>query len=220
MGRRKQDDPNEQDHDDDNERIDNSEPDDGNGILDGFGNIFPKDLTVNFLSDIVRKVVKEDASDVPMDILNKKDTFTGQKTNKGSKIAIDAVFAVDEGEQFPGTTRNYLTVQGQTHTFGTSLCKWLTDELKKHYDLLLFGLIDNIYLHYGISLSFVKGNIYVGIKIFWDERESPHRLLIPNAADIMKNPELVYLIVGDLVGDLLNQIEDKGRKERRRWLKR
>ena len=215
MKRRKQDDFNEQDEPgrgDGNEKKDKPEPNDGSSIFDEFGNKFPKDLAMNILSGLVMNAAKKNADDAPMDMRFREAPSIDRKSKKGDKITIDAVLAYDEPEQFPGTTRNSLAVQGKKHTFGTSLCKSLTDDLEKFYDDLLFGLMGDIYLHHMTSFSFANGKISVEIMIFWSPRESPHRLVTPNVTDITENQELVYLIVGDLVGDLLNQIEND-RKE-------
>ena len=217
MKKRKKDDFNNQDDSGrgiDNRKNGKSEPNDDSDEFDEFLDNFPKDLAENFISRIVHDAAKDIYYDILKSIRSLEDPPIGRKVEKRNKITIDAVLAYDEPEQFPGTTRNSLAVQGKKHTFGTSLCKSLTDDLKEFYDDLLFGLIDNIYLHHLTSFSFDRGDITIKIKVFWGPRESPHRLLTPKVTDIIENQELVYLIVGDLVEDLLNRIEEEGRKER------
>ena len=198
MRRKKQDEQNEHGHNRDGESID--KPD-------------PKYLEADFFAKILRKAPKEGAGNAPADPPNPKAPFQGWKI-KMIHTSRDQDPKIDETESFPGLTRDLLTAQQNAYTFGSYLCKSLTEDLEEHYDDLLFGLIDDIYLHCVTSFS-ISGKIAnIGIKIFWAPEESHFRLVIPNASDIIENPELVYLIIGDLVEDLVNWFEKPPRRKR------
>ena len=113
-------------------------------------------------------------------------------------------------ERIPGISRFLLSVKGECRTsFGTNLCQSLTTELNIYFDKLLFGLTDGIYLHSIRMEKFERdqSKVSVSVRFFWDEKESPYRLIIPDILVIKKNMVLTYLLVGDLLEEFLDGLE-------------
>lgn len=179
----------------------------------------PINVSFTNVHELLDTLAREGATSALMDVVNSilaEPEPYEMPERPNQKVTMESSFGIDEPEPIPGTFREYLTSCKGTGCFSTLLCKWLTEDLKRFYERLLFGLIDDIYLHHSVTFTFSEGRFCIGTRVFWSDAKSPHRLLISNAADIVENPELTYLLVGDLVEDLMNEMEEEGRKKRRR----
>lgn len=136
------------------------------------------------------------------------EEFNRKAEGEDRDIEIHTVFETDEHAKFPGFSRSLLSVQRGNITLGSLLCKSLLRDLKEHYEDLLFGLEENVYLHATRSYTLCNGHVCASTRFFWSEEESPYPLIISNVADIVENEELVYLIIGDMVENLVSRVEN------------
>lgn len=131
-----------------------------------------------------------------------------EKIWNDERSSVETIFDQAKTEGIPGISRSLLSRQMEIGpSFGTTLCKLLAEDLNRYSDRLLFGLIDGIYLHCTRSTTFERGRLSANVMFFWDEEESPYRLITPNIADITENGELTYLLVGDLLEEFLDGLE-------------
>jgi len=72
-------------------------------------------------------------------------------------------------------------------------------------------LIDGLYLHSTRSMTYVMDHICVNLRVFWDPAPSPYPLLADQEA-LEGNPGFIYLLIGDLLEDLINGIEKATRE--------
>lgn len=170
----------------------------------------------DYLPDMLKFLLMQGAMDAMDDV---KSTIRAEleleTEGEDREIEVNAVFETDDHARYPGLSRILLAVQQGNVTFGSFLCQSLVKELKERYEDLLFGLIDNIYLHATRSYTLCSGHVCASTRFFWSEDESPHPLIISNAADIVENEELIYLLVGDLVEDLVNRLENPPAKSKK-----
>lgn len=131
--------------------------------------------------------------------------------------SVESIFDTTSNERIPGLTRSLLSIRRRRGaSFGSGLCCNLVTALKKYTDKLLFGMIERLYLHTTRSITFHNDRICASVRIFWDPEVSPYPLNL-NVSDISENPALVYLLVGDLVEELINDLEkEKGNTDRSR----
>lgn len=124
-------------------------------------------------------------------------------------VSLSTVYDMNDNELIPGMVRNLLTVRDRGRTIGTSTCRSLTTQLKMYSNDLLFGLTDEIYLHCRRRIAHNGDEVTAGVRFFWDSSVSPYRLIIPDVAVITRNKALLYLLVGDLLEELVNDLETK-----------
>ena len=124
-------------------------------------------------------------------------------------LSLSTVYDMNDNELVPGMVRNLLTVRDRGITIGTSTCRSLATQLKMYSNDLLFGLTDEIYLHCCRRISHNGDEVTAGVRFFWDAAVSPYRLVIPDIAVITHNKALLYLLVGDLLEELVNDLETK-----------
>ena len=183
------------------------------GGLDLYGAVGADGLDVPDVPDIVRDLINRGAADAIEDI---KDAITDQAECSESHrriLSIETLFETMEKESIPGLSRSLLsTGRRYCQSFGTGMCQTLVADLRRYQERLLFGLTENVYLHCSRSITYVNDRICASLRVFWNEEPSPYRLIVPNAFDISDNKELIYLLVGDLVEEMLAGIE-KNRKE-------
>lgn len=128
----------------------------------------------------------------------------------------DTVFGGPKREAAAGLSRLLLSIPSYSRrSFGSMICRSLILSLKKFEEKLLFGTIDRLYLHSSQAVTFAFDNVNANIRFFWDERESPYPLILANATDITENEELVYLLVGDLLADIIDNIQKNAEKKNR-----
>lgn len=178
------------------------------------GKLSPIELAVTNVPELIRSIAELGTVDTVRGLASLVNAELEEPYDPEHRITVDSTFAIDEPELFAGTVRKFFTASGNSLPFGTLLCQWLAEDLKKHSDQLLFGLIDGVYLHRTRTISYCEGRIFVGTKFFWSDVKSPYRLEIPNVTDITENQELVYLIIGDLVEGLVSQIEKRPPKKK------
>lgn len=167
-----------------------------------------EDADVNNLPDPVMKLLRQGAVNSMKDVQNTIKAESDRKKDEDQEIVVNAVFETDDYAQYPGFCRTLLSVQRGSITFGSFICQSLVSELKEIYDDLLFGLTENIYLHATRSFTVCSGHACASTRFFWDEEKSPYPLIISNVADIVENEELVYLIIGDMVENLVSRVEN------------
>lgn len=181
---------------------------------DNRGKLSPIDLAVTNILELIRSIAVLGAVDTIRGLASLVNAEPEQPDEPEHRVTVDSTFVIDTPELFSGTVRKFFTARRNSLPFGLLLCQWLTEDLKKYSDRLLSALSDGVYLHRTRTVSYCEGRIYVGTKVFWSGVKSPHRLEIPNITDITENREMVYHIIGDLLGDLVSQIE-KARQRRK-----
>ena len=156
------------------------------------------------VKDLIQRGVANGIEDISRAICN-DDEF---RESARRVLSLETVYETGAKEAIPAMSRNLLTlISSEKTTFGTLICQTLVADLRQHQDRLLFGLLENLYLHCSRSFTFANDRICASLRVYWDERPSPYPLVISNATDISQNRELVYLLVGDLVGDMLDGID-------------
>lgn len=172
-------------------------------------------LDVPDIPDVLRDMVNRGAADALGDISDVLGDHPECRESRRRILAVESIFETELRESIPGMSRRLLSI-GRLHnkTFGTGMCRTLVADLRRYQDRLLFGLVDNLYLHCSRSITFAADRICASLRVFWDEEPSPYRLIILHAMDITENPDLVYLLVGDLLEEMLDGIEEatEGRK--------
>ena len=179
------------------------------GGLDLYGASGMDGLDIPDLPDVLQDLINRGAADAIEDI---KDAITDQAECSESRrrmLSIETLFETMDKESIPGLSRSLLsTGRRNCQTFGTGMCRTLVADLRGYQERLLFGLVENVYLHCSRSITFAGDRICASLRVYWNEEPSPYRLIISNASDISENTELVYLLVGDLIEDMLAGIEE------------
>lgn len=171
------------------------------------------DADANNLPDPVMELLRQAAVNSLRDVQNTIKAESDRKEEEDHEIVINAVYETDDDAQYPKFYRTLLSVQRGGITFGSFICQSLVSELKEIYDDLLFGLTDNLYLHATRSFTVCGGHACASTRFFWDEEKSLFPLVLCNVTDIVENEELVYLIIGDMVEDIVNRLEKKRRRK-------
>lgn len=131
--------------------------------------------------------------------------------------AVESMFDTGRREKVRGLTRIILSTPFRGgFTLGTTLVQALARELEPYENKLLFGLIDGVYLHATRSFTFDGSAIMAGVRVVWDTQPNGYKLILYDVTSISTNKEFVYLVVGDLLEELLNGIEEEtdGRDDR------
>ena len=174
-------------------------PDDDFGD-DGFGTPPPESFDIPDLPEIYQRW---DPHSIPLTDAELEKIWNDERSS------VETIFDTTKTEGIPGISRSLLSRKMKIGpSFGTKLCKSLAEDLNRYSDRLLFGLIDGIYLHCTRSATFERGRLSASVMFFWDEEESPFPLITPNVADITENGELTYLLVGDLLEEFLDGLEN------------
>ena len=148
----------------------------------------------------------------PSDLRLSKDEIQQIWEEEISRVA--TFFDSPETEEIPGISRSLLSRKKKYGpSFGAMVCRSLAKDLKNHYEGLLFGLTDGIYLHCTRSSTFDSGRVSAGVRFFWSDEVTPYPLIVPNVVDIVENEELTYLAIGDLLEDFLDGLENGGKNE-------
>ena len=132
------------------------------------------------------------------------------------EMSLSTLFDPVDTELIPGFSRSILArknVYGPT--YGAKVCQALAKDLKMNYDKYLFGLIDGIYLLCTRSATYERGQVSAGVNFIWFTEETPYQLILPKVTDIMENEELVYLLIGDLLDEYLDDLENG--RSREKW---
>ena len=167
------------------------------------------DPDINDLPALLQLLQEQGAIEAIEDVKSTlRDEMDREAEGEDREVEIHTVFETSKHAKYPGFSRSLLSVHHGNVTLGSILCQSLVRELNEHYEDLLFGLTDNIYLHATRSYTICNGHACASTRFYWSEEESPHPLIIRNVADIVENEKLVYLIIGDLVEDLVNRIEN------------
>ena len=129
-------------------------------------------------------------------------------------LSFDTVYDCGRREKISGFSRSLIssTIRKDT-TYGTCFCLSLYESLTHYSGPLLFGRIDNVYLHCRRSYVFDGDCLCGNIRLFWDETKSPYPLPIENLASIDDNKECVYLVIGDMIEEILNECEKSGNND-------
>ena len=200
-----------EDEDDSFDEDDDDDFDDGG--LDLYGAVGMDGLDIPDLPDVVKGLIEQGALGALDDLSVSHEAESEAETARHRIVSIETIFETHLRESVPGLSRGLLsTGRRGSRSFGTSVCQSLTVDLKRYSDRLLFGLADNVYLHTARSITYNFDRICTSVRFYWDEEESPFKLVIPNATCINDNPELVYLLVGDLVEELVNGIEESTKR--------
>lgn len=183
------------------------------GGLDLYGAVGMDGLDIPDLPDVVKDLIEQGALGALDDLSVSHEAESEAETSRHRIVSIETIFETHLRESVPGLSRGLLsTGRRGSRSFGTAVCQSLTIDLKKYSDRLFFGLVDNVYLHTARSITYNFDRICTSVRFYWDEEESPFKLVIPNATCINDNPELVYLLVGDLVEELINGIEESTKR--------
>lgn len=193
------------DDDDDEDEFDDFD----DGGLDLYGAVGADGLDVPDVPDIVRDLISRGAADAIEDIYGAIADHPESQESRRRILAVESIFETESRESIPGMSRSLLSLgRVNNKSFGTGICQTLVADLRRYQERLLFGLTENLYLHCSRSITYVNDRICASLRVFWDEEPSPYRLIVMNAADITENTDLVYLLVGDLLEDMLNGIEE------------
>ena len=166
------------------------------------------------LPDMLKDLIAEGAVNALADLRGTvNEELQLKKEEEDRETKVQTIFETNDQAQCPELYKILLSVQRGNVTFGSYLCQSLANDLKDSYEDLLFGLTDNLYLHTRRSYTLCDGRICASTEIFWCEWESPYPLIIPNVADIVENEPLVYLIVGDMLEDLVSRVENNQPKK-------
>lgn len=194
---------------DDEDSFDDDEDDFDEGGLDLYGSVGMDGLDIPDIPEVVKDLIEQGALGALDDLSISNEAESEAEASRHRVVSIETIFETHLRESVPGLSRGLLsTGRRGNHSFGSSVCQSLTVDLKRYSDRILFGLVDNIYLHTARSITYNFDRICTSIRFYWDEEESPFKLVIPNAVCINDNPELVYLLVGDLLEELVNGIEE------------
>lgn len=115
-------------------------------------------------------------------------------------------------EKVPGFSRMVAGVDmsgGRKKTGGSMIVNHLVNSLAPYEDKLLFGRIDDIYLNSSRTFVCYNGILSGSLRLYWDTSPTPYKLLIPDVSYISNNKEFIHLVVGDLVEELMNDLEKK-----------
>ena len=183
------------------------------GGLDLYGSVGADGLDVPDLPDPVKDLINRGAADAIEDIRDAISDHAECAESRRRLLSIETLYETMEKESIPALSRNLLsTGRRNCQSFGTSICQNLVADLRRYQERLLFGLTENLYLHCSRSITYANDRICASLRIYWDEEPSPYRLIVPNASDITENRELVYLLVGDLIEDMIAGIEQEHEK--------
>ena len=185
------------------------------GGLDLYGEVGMDGLDIPDLPEVVKDLIEQGALGALDDLSVSHEAESEAEVSRNRVVSIETIFETHLHETVPGLSRGLLSAGRRgNRSFGTAVCQSLTIDLKKYSDRLLFGLLDNIYLHTARSITYNFDRICTSVRFYWDEEESPFKLVIPNASCINDNPELVYLLVGDLLEELVDGIEESTKRSR------
>ena len=118
--------------------------------------------------------------------------------------------AIPEGEREAVGSRSQgvLFLHLLRHTrFGRETVKALVKELELWEERLLFGLVENLYLHCFPEYFRIDASIRAAVTFRWGDEPGPLKLELMNATDITENRELTYLLVGDLLDEGIEYLE-------------
>ena len=123
------------------------------------------------------------------------------------QLSVTTTFDKGRVEHAPGFTRMMLSLKDRYgRSYATLMAKTLTNDLKRYADKLLFGLIDDLYLHCYRNYMFNLNRVNGGVRFYWSTEESPYRMNIA-VSTIEENRELTYLLIGDLIEELVDDTE-------------
>ena len=181
--------------------------------LPGGGGAYGEDgidgLDIPDLSDALEDMAfreKIEALEKVLEVPGVREEFEQSCCNLAS---LSTVYDMNDNELIPGMVRNLLTVKDRGLTIGSATCRSLASQLKMYVNDLLFGLTDEIYLHCRRRISHNGDEVTAGVRFFWDSTVSPYRLIIPDVSVITHNKPLLYLLIGDLLEELVNDLETK-----------
>ena len=179
------------------------------GGLDLYGATGIEALDIPDLPDVVQDLINRGAVDAIEDIHDAITDHAECSESRRRMLSIETLFETESRESIPGLSRSLLsTGRRNCQSFGTGVCQTLVADLKRYQERLLFGLTENLYLHCSRSITFTNDRICASLRVFWGEEPSPYRLILSNVSDITQNRELVYLLAGDLVEEMLDGIDE------------
>ena len=184
--------------------------------VEEYGDVGADGLDVPDLPEVLQDMINRGVGDVIEDISDAISDHAECRESRRRILSVESIFETESKESIPGLSRNLLSMGRRNNkSFGTGICRTLVADLRRYQERLLFGLVDNLYLHCSRTITYVNDRITASLRIFWDEEPSPYKLIIFNAVDITENKDLVYLLVGDLLEDMINGIEEAAKRRDR-----
>lgn len=102
-----------------------------------------------------------------------------------------------------------------TNTVGETVSEMLVNRLvesliREYSDDLLFGIVKNVYLTVSLEMSVEDTSVSFNYRLEWSKERGNYPLELPSTAALdEENRDLLYLIVGDLLSDLLENAKER-----------